>query len=92
MYSYTRPQPTPQPLSFSISRDISAPRQYGVNSNTDGLFSSQAVSAIKPSIAGITGRSGISTPFYLGVAGGDIYQDQHVEILPKINIHTSLSN
>ena len=29
----------------------------------------------------------ISTPFYLGVAAEDIYQDQHVEILPKINIY-----
>ena len=87
LYSYTRPQPTPQPLSFSISRDISAPRQHGVNSNADVLFSSQTVLAIKPSIAGIAGRSLISTPFYLGVAAKDIYQDQHVEILPKINIY-----
>lgn len=51
------------------------------------LFSSQTVLAIKPSIAGITRRSLISTPFYLGVAAEDIYQDQHVEILPKINIY-----
>ena len=29
----------------------------------------------------------ISTPFYLGVAAEDIYQDQHVEILPEINIY-----
>ena len=35
----------------------------------------------------ITGRSLISTPFYLGVAAEDIYQDQHVEILPKISIY-----
>ena len=92
MYSYTRPQPTPQHLSFSISRDISAPRQHGLNSNADALFFSQAILAVKPlaSITGITGRSVISTPFYLGVAVEDIYQDQHVEILPKINIYWSL--
>ena len=29
----------------------------------------------------------ISTPFYLGVAAEDIYHDQHVEILSKINIY-----
>ena len=51
------------------------------------LLSSQTVLAIKPSIAGITGRSVISTPFYLGVAAEDIYHDQHVEILSKINIY-----
>ena len=29
----------------------------------------------------------ISTPFYLGVAAEEIYQDQNIEILPKINIY-----
>ena len=29
----------------------------------------------------------ILTPFYLGVAAEDIYQDKHIEILPKINIY-----
>ena len=38
-------------------------------------------------MAGIAGRSVISTPFYLGVAAEDVCQDQQSEILPKINIY-----
>ena len=86
MYSYTRPQPTPQPLSFSLSRDISAPRQHSLNSNAIGQFSSQAVLGKKTNIAIVTERSVFLTSFYLGVAE-DIYQDQHTEILPKINVY-----
>ena len=51
------------------------------------LFSSQTVLVIKPSIASITGRSVISTPFYLEIAAEEICKDQHVEILAKINIY-----
>lgn len=86
LYSYTRPQPTPQPLSFALSSGTATPRQDNLNSNADVFFSSQSVLAIKPGLAGITERSITSTPFYLGVVAEDIYQDQHIAYLPKINI------
>ena len=63
---------TAAPLIFYLPWYISAPRQHGLNSNANVLFSSRTVLAIKPSLAGTTGRSVISTPFYLGVATEDI--------------------
>ena len=87
LYSYTRPPPTLQPLSFSIFHDISAPRQHGLNSKRQCTVFLPNCFGHKPSITGITGRSVIYTPFYLGIAADDIYQDQHIEILPKLNIY-----
>ena len=89
LYSYTRPQPIPQPLSFSFPTETSSSRQGSLHSNVSNaelLFSSQTVLAIKPGLVGLTERTLISTPFYLGVAAEDIYQDQHRAYLPKINI------
>lgn len=82
-----RPQPTPQPLSFSIWHDISAPRQHNLNSNADVLCSSQTVSAMKSSIAGITDLW-FWHVYILGVAAEDIYQDQDVENFSK-HLHLS---
>ena len=89
LYSYTRPQPIPQPPSFSFPTETSSSRQGSLHSNVSNaelLFSSQTVLAIKPGLVGLTERTLISTPFYLGVAAENIYQDQHRAYLPKINI------
>ena len=87
LYSYTRPQPTPQPLSFSFPSETTVTGQDGLNYNADLLFSTRTVLAVKPNIAGITQRSVVSTPFCLGVAAEDIQQDQHTSHLPNIYMY-----
>ena len=81
--SYTKPQPTPNPLLFA-GPAVSISRQDRRRSNCI-LYSATTVLAIKPSISGVA-ESIIPAPFYLGVPAADIVQDQHMTHLPNINI------
>ena len=80
LYSYTKPQPTPNPLLFA-GPALPISRQDRRRSNGI-LYSAATVLAIKPSISGVA-ESVIPALFYLGVPAADIFQDQHMTDLPN---------
>ena len=83
LYSYTKPQPTPNPLLFA---EPAVPISWQDRRRSNCiLYSAATVLAINTSISGVA-ESVIPAPFYLGVPAADIVQDQQMTHLPNIHI------